>query len=1160
MFKRNAITKIEEVVDSEVKYSHQVNALANNNVVNYLQLKNCAANRLDIHLDNTPTSVSATLTGKSGSTDLTVMQQANKISISLPEGVYWTGNDQIELKTTVNSREKVYLFGVQVTLSNPAAFTYYEHSSCENILFTITPHGGGAITSYYFLTPAVHAGGSDYLSDKKEIRFAPLNGYCKYNDVSHTLYGDRVIQSPEVTLSAATYCQHDDGVQIQMDNTYEASVLLFAEINGTPQSVRNEQYLTVGVGEQSVRFYAQASNGTGCKAYAETTYTVTEYPAPAVPMLSGSLYDCGNGTTLTHNNPEYDTQYWLYDGNDNLIKHKGANFWLFRRDQYDSVGGQVHPEAHRVMELIAGTYKIVATHDEKTCTGTFPFTIADHEAQIDLQPRQDDLITICQSENLYNLFELFEAGELRDNIENRVGGLRYTFSVSVVNNYSTIPVVQSKYINTSSLEANREYDVALTIVTANGCSKIIEHQFMVIPRPGNFTLTASTTGHNVCDGLAWDLSVQNPETSLTYTWYINNTATTVTGIAFAPANLADGTHTAYAVAVSVNGCRTPSDVKTATARSFSNQVQLTAGTAEYCQSADVIELFDYLEGSDADKAAVRSQNNITYAFNFSLGGPSVQHGHTLNLANAPLGESTLKLTLQQNGCVREFTKPVTIKETPLPFTITANGAAGSGSVTVCNEPTVVLAAGTPVSSVEWYADGALLATAGAATTHDHSITGTIQYSATANLNGCTSESSNTVSVTRNFVDFGDLVLDGTQTAYCQSSTRIDLFNFVSGAEKDNVKNMYNGWSYEFTPSGTGLKIDGHELVLSQSTPSGIVPYTLTLTIAKDGCTKDFTKNISIKGRPNIPVLTASAGGLCNGQTSTITASGNATVFEWYKNGESMGASGATVVHTEDGAQLSTQYTAVALADGSGAACRSDVSEAITITSNAPIGTFAMSKTCYSTTERPVITTANLSNIGNIAVTATINGNARNIGLNSDYTFTTALSPQNTTWNISATVTSTNGCSRVVDLGSIRISNACPTSSPLNMAPYSLTAACPECPDCEEVRQINGELEYIYNNYLQQWKSRGRYKALLSPTVTANGEQLTVNIYATGTPGTAQLHLVDIGGAVLGSKAEYIYEGENKVDISNIYRPTGQLYMVRIVYPDGSYEILKGLTK
>ncbi len=1526
MFKKGSIVKIEEVTNSTVIHTKDNIYISADDPQRVVYLENCAPNRLDLYLDNTPEIISARI----GATELTTAVAGNKLSISLPEGVYYTGNDEIDIRTEVDSKIIRYRFRLEFGSSNPfrdmkaqTAFAIQEKESCADILFTLDVQNGGEVTSCAFATPSTYVGGLDYYSAVNEIRLTPLYEYCRYNEITHTLSGDYALKPPQLTLSAETYCQHDIGIKLELSNSYNRNIEIFAEVNSVPQAVAHDTFFKTGTGQHKVKFYAQANHLTGCKAYTDQIYVITEYPAPMLPHLDGLLYDCGNGATLTHNNPEYGTQYWLYDDSNNLIKHKGANFWLFRNDQYDHREGNVPPEAHKVMDLRAGTYKIVATHDKNTCTSTFPFTIIDQEV---LSPLPGAILR-CQSNENYNLFNLFEPGTLRDNIEQGAEGITYRFAVT--DGYTAVPVIGTKFVNTAALTANKDYSVSLTIIAANGCSKIVERDFTVIPRPDAFTiasaannllcngedwplsvtapqsgvtytwyvddaekgagntylsgalasgnhsayavgrnaagceitsntlsvavnrvtntaalkaelvelcqserevdlfdyligsaadiadlkvkngvnyhfsfsdggpviygptgskidlsavqanpnpytltLTVSQNGctkiytkqvfikarpaaftiasnineesENICDGLAWNLHVGQPQSGVTYTWFLDG-AQSSEGINYSAHSLFSGLHQAYALGRNAAGCETRSNTETATARYFGNNARLDRTLVTLCQAERELDLFDYLVGSAADIADLKAKNGINYTFSFSAGGPAIYGSglHTINLSNQSIVSSNphiLTLTLSQNGCERTFTKEILIKAQPSAFTIT--GAAGnllcndeswplsvttpqsgvtytwyvddaekgagstysSGTLTtgnhsayavghnaegcaiisntlsvavnrvtntaalnpdlvelcqadreldlfdyliggatdiadlkarngvnynfsfsnggpaiygatnskinlstapanvnpylltltvsqnnctkiytkevlikarpaaftiitddatVCNTPVITLSANnvSAGATLKWYADGALFGTGvPGGTTANHSRNGdnTTVYSAVADLAGCTLAGSNTVSVERKTVDFSGVVFDPAPVSFCQTDGRVELFDYVSGSDKNDVQYLYDGWGRDFSATPDGLVLDGPQIVLSSSVATGATPYTVTFRVHKDGCYMSFTKTVSIRQRPNEPALSTNANNLCEGEKATLTATGGATNYEWYKDGVMVDSGSSQYVHVETGTQSITEYYAVGVTDLTASACRSQASQPVTIASNAPLGEFSMSKSCYSGAERPVIITTDLSNIRSIAVKATPagNGSAVAVPLNG-YTFGYPLMLE--TWDLSATVTSTNDCRKVVNLGTINVSNACPTSMPVG--PYHITAIteCPDCPDCEEIRLINNELDDIYRNYLQQWKSRSQYKALLSPTVTANGEQLTVNIYVTGIPGTVQIHMIDIAGAVFGVKSARIHEGENKVDISDIIRPSGQIYMLRIIYPDGSYEILKGLT-
>ncbi|MDR0575532.1 MAG: hypothetical protein LBG96_16190 [Tannerella sp.] len=965
---------------------------------------------------------------------------------------------------------------------------------------------------------------------------------------------DMPFHAPDVSLSENTYCASTDGIQVILNNNYDNSVSVFAEYNNTSSLIYNDVYIKPGSG--SIKFFAQAYNQTGCKLYNPKEFQITEYPAPINPQLDGLMADCGNGTTLAHSNPEYGVQYWLYTGNDQLIKHKGANFWLFRKDQYDESApgsGEVNAEAHREMFLKKGDYKIVATHDANNCTGTLPFTIVDAQAEIDLKAKTEDMI-ICQADELFNLFDLFEDGDIKDLIENEIGGVSFNFVVTTSQYSSTVTVatILRKHISTADLSANQNYLATLTINTAAGCVRVVEKQFAIKARPATAVTITTDATETVC-GAQWELTVNYPDNDLTYTWFLDDEQQT-DGISYVADGLPDGNHSAYAVATNAAGCVRKSNVVSAVARSFSNQAQLNTAAVEFCQENRNIDLFDFIMSSDADLADLKAQNNITYVFSFGYSGPAVigVGAHTIDLSTAQpnVNPYTLTLTLQQNGCTRIFTKPVLIKARPAPFTISTS------ETTLCNEATVTLTATTPVQTTSWYADNTLLPASGTTTQHAVSTAGITNYYAVADLDGCTQQS-NTVAVERKFVDFSNISFDGTPVSFCQADTRIELFDYVAGTEKDNVQNMYDGWGRDFSATPNGLVLDGTKLVLSSSVAAG-TPYTLTFTINKNGCFTSFTKPVSIRARPDAPVLTKSADNLCNDQTATITATTNTNHIEWYVNSVKATTGGINYLHTEAGTSPATTYSAVALTSLAADACRSQESEPVLITSSAPIGTFSMSKSCYTRNEYPKINTSGLQNTQSVSAVAIRSGAQMSISLDNNYQFTSKL--VNGTWEIQITVTSVAGCSKTISLGTITVSDACPVPGSVPGSVGAISAsACPECEDCETVRQINNELESIYNDYLYKWRLHGSYKALISPTSSANGAAVKVYITSAGQSGLATLQIFDVVGGLLGTKSAYITPGENIIDITTIRRTTG-IYLIQITYPDLTSEIIKGLTE
>ncbi len=603
-------------------------------------------------------------------------------------------------------------------------------------------------------------------------------------------------------------------------------------------------------------------------------------------------------------------------------------------------------------------------------------------------------------------------------------------------------------------------------------------------------------------------------------------------------------------------CRSTTGFTIADKKADFNLLPLSEGVL-LCQADSLYNLFRlFTPGSVRDKIE-QEADNISYAFSVQKEGAAIHVSgrkflHTGTLSPNEDYRVILSLTAP-GGCQNSLEKSVSVIARPQAFTIKANGTAED--LLLCNNSDVVLSAGNKDCGIQWYSGGTLLPATGANINHN-TTDGTSIYSAVASLSGCTLSSGNNIKVERRFIDFGDLHMDPAPEAYCQANKRIDLFDFINGTEKDNVRNMNGGWGYAFSSPEQGLKIEGHDLLLEESQASGVSPYTLNWSVSKGGCTRSFSKKIGIRTRPAKPVLSAGNQLLCAGETSIINAQSNASYYEWYKNGLPVNGNGAKYTHIDTGEEAETQYSAIALSELSENPCRSGLSDALLFRSNAPRGIFSLDKSCYNTTEKPVISISKPENIGQLSVIARHQSGAsmtipvQNLQLN--------IPAMPARWELYAMVKAADGhCERSMALGPITVANECPGGLSTT-APYM--QACPPCEDCIPLRQIDDELGAVYEAYLQQWKAQEEYKSILIPTVTGKDDMLSVNILVSGKTGQAQLQVTDISGNIMGTQRCFLYEGMNEITLSPVMRNTGQWFLVKIIYPDHSVDLLKGFTR
>ncbi|MEL7422707.1 MAG: LamG-like jellyroll fold domain-containing protein, partial [Bacteroidota bacterium] len=217
------------------------------------------------------------------------------------------------------------------------------------------------------------------------------------------------------------------------------------------------------------------------------------------------------------------------------------------------------------------------------------------------------------------------------------------------------------------------------------------------------------------------------------------------------------------------------------------------------------------------------------------------------------------LTVTENGCVRTDQMTVTVNQLPTPSI--------SGNLEICQgESTTLTATGGQTYAWSNGESGENITVNPAATT-TYTVTAT-------DANGC----SNTASVTVVVNDNPVAVLEGNPLV-CQGETTTLT---ASGAGA--------GGSYEWSTGATTASIT--------VSPTSIETYTVTVTNA-NGCT-DVT-SITVNEAPD-PTVVAASVELCEGQSTTLTASGG-TNYQWDANGGNATTAEITVSPT-----VTTTYT------------------------------------------------------------------------------------------------------------------------------------------------------------------------------------------------------------------------------------------------------------
>jgi len=263
---------------------------------------------------------------------------------------------------------------------------------------------------------------------------------------------------------------------------------------------------------------------------------------------------------------------------------------------------------------------------------------------------------------------------------------------------------------------------------------------------------------------------------------------------------------------------------------------------------------------------------------------------------SPTTTTTYTVTGTSTGCSSTATRLITVNPTPTVTTTASN-------TTICSGSTTNLTA-SGASTYNWM-PGSLTGTSvtvSPTTTTTYTVTGT-------SANGCTAtatrlitvNASPTVSVTAGSTS----ICIGGSTSI--TATGASTYNWMPGSLTGGTVNV---------------------------TPSATTTYTITGTAA-NGCTNVQTITINVGAAPTV-TASASAPSICNGGSTTLTASGT-TTFTWMPG--SLSGSSVTVSPT-----ATTTYT---VTGSNGPGCSNTSTVTVTVNSNPVVSASASSTTVCS---------------------------------------------------------------------------------------------------------------------------------------------------------------------------------------------------------------------
>lgn len=610
------------------------------------------------------------------------------------------------------------------------------------------------------------------------------------------------------------------------------------------------------------------------------------------------------------------------------------------------------------------------------------------------------------------------------------------------------------------------YDVTLT--DAGGCTSTTT---TIITEPSPLVLNTSST-NQVCGSSNGSATVTatGATPGYTYSWSPSG------GSSATASNLATGTYN-----VTVTDSKGCTKTASATVTSTGSATIIISGTT------------NALCSGSSDGTATSSATSGTSPFTYSWNTSPVQT--TATATNLSAG--TYKVTLTDaNGCSSSVNAtitqptPVIVNSTNVSIcpntsaTLTATGSGGTGTITygwnpgglAGNPVTVTPASTTPYTVTATDANNCVgtntvtitvntsptitvpAATICAGSTTPLTASGATTYVWTPTA-GLSSGSGTTV--TANPGTTSTYTITGTNAAGCTGTTTVVVTvnpipvitvspaNICPGTS--TILTANGGTTYSWTPtaslsSGAGATV----------TASPLATTTYIVTGTTNGCSATTSVTVTVDPKPTVSVPN---GTICSGNSTTLTATGTSTTFDWSPATGLSSVTGATVTANP------TSTTVYTVTGTNAAGCTNTTTVTVTVNSN-PVVSVPAATICVGATATLTATGATTYSWTPIT------------GLSSGVGSSVTANPSTTT-SYTVTGTTAAGCTGTTEV-----------VVTVNTAPIVTSSPASICPGDTTTLTANGAATYT-------WSPASGLSPTTGATVTANPSNTTTYVI-TGT--------------------------------------------------------------
>jgi putative hemolysin len=773
----------------------------------------------------------------------------------------------------------------------------------------------------------------------------------------------------------------------------------------------------------------------------------------------------------------------------------------------------------------------------------------------------DNTISVPGKDETVNVFD-YTAGTDKETIVNQASGYSYKFAFNPVKQ-TKIASSDGKIVPSTGLQSgDTQYALNIT-VCKDGCDTIYTKQAVIKSIPRDVTIAfAKSQNVQECTN-STSIDVIASDTTSIYKWYKNDML--VNNVSSYKASIevfkSDGKVKIYAIPSTKEGY---AGYKTnelyTTKRYVTVDALLDTKTETVCSAAGKkINIFDYVKGADKD-AIINGQFGYTYKTTGDC-GLSIDSNKFVDLDNSLADDNALynvALTIEQNGCSATQTKNFTIKRRPSDITIEllTNATNTAEKNLFCGGDSLSLhvsSSNLSGAKYNWYKDNALIKT-----TNDPTLvyafndaSGAINLYATSSYdNGCPSSQSNVIKVQKKDVNFA-INMASDPVAFCPETKKINLFDYVSGADKDAVMSQNNNCSYEFKASGNnGLAILNYSYLDLDNSTSAISPYTLTFNVSKNGCKKAFTKEVTIKSRPVTPAIVLSSNSenrYCGGDAIIVKDNNytSGTSYKWLVNGAEQ--SGSEVLKYQT-ATTSGDLKLQAMATLNSNGCSSKISNELTVANVRPSVDLHFLKDTVNINEQIQLYMFETVKAKSIQLTAT-----RADGETFDLTQTQQGNILTLKGMLPVgTYTFSAVAENVLD-GYCESNIAVPGKIVIEQKAYTSNSSVPT--------RSEEERKKIYDEYMSMLKA-GQVRSILLPLATYASEASSLIVYAVDENETVDIKVMTSTGTLVSQRTEFLQKGENTFTISSTDKPRiPGMYLIKIDYSVANRkETIKGFIK